>query len=176
MKKSTKGAVAAGAAAVLLLGGAGSLAYWSADGDVAAGSINAGTLSLTPVNAGSWTLNGEAVTDQATLRVVPGDELLFTGTWTVSATGKNLRADVDFSGLQGSGDLATAAGVTVDENYTVNGVALTSDRLTSAHNGQTLAATVAVDFDFDAATNDSQGDVLTLSDGAITVTQVDATP
>ena len=34
MKKSTKGAVAAGAAAVLLMGGAGSLAYWTASGTI----------------------------------------------------------------------------------------------------------------------------------------------
>lgn len=46
MKKSTKGAVAAAATAVLLLGGGTSLAYWTATGTAAGGSITAGTLTL----------------------------------------------------------------------------------------------------------------------------------
>ena len=40
MNRTTKGAIAAGAAAVLLLGGAGSLAYWSDCQDAAGGTIN----------------------------------------------------------------------------------------------------------------------------------------
>ena len=50
MKKSTKGAVAAAAAGVLLLGGAGSLAYWTADGAADGGSITAGGIA-TPADA-----------------------------------------------------------------------------------------------------------------------------
>ena len=34
MNKTTKGALAGGAAAVLLMGGVGTLAYWTADEDV----------------------------------------------------------------------------------------------------------------------------------------------
>src|SRR5690606_14912307 len=124
------------------------------------------------VDTGTWTLNGAVVANPAAVLIVPGDELVFTGTWTVSATGDNLLADVDFSGLSASAnDLVSELDITTA--YTVGGVALTDDELTDAHDGQTLAATVEVDFDFDLATNDSQGGVLDLSDGAITVTQVD---
>ena len=56
MNRSTKGAIAAGAAAVLLMGGAGSLAFWTADGDVDGGTVTAGTLSLTDLECDTtWT-------------------------------------------------------------------------------------------------------------------------
>ena len=46
MKKSTKGALAASSAAVLLLGGAGSLAFWSDSQDVGSANITSGELTL----------------------------------------------------------------------------------------------------------------------------------
>ena len=58
MKKSTKGALAAAAAGSLLLGGAGSLAYWTDAETVGGGSIASGHLKLLPVG---------------TLRDVPAD-------------------------------------------------------------------------------------------------------
>ena len=58
MKKSTKGALAAGGAAVLLLGGAGSLAYWTASGSVPGGSLTSGSMTLSSVTCGSWTYGG----------------------------------------------------------------------------------------------------------------------
>jgi predicted ribosomally synthesized peptide with SipW-like signal peptide len=47
MRKSTKGALAAGTAAVLLTGGAGSLAYWTATDTTKGAVIGAGQLGLT---------------------------------------------------------------------------------------------------------------------------------
>ena len=44
MKKSTKGALAAGSAAFLLVGGAGSLAYWTDNGDVTGTTLNVPSL------------------------------------------------------------------------------------------------------------------------------------
>ena len=46
MNKSTKGALAASSAAVLLLGGAGSLAFWSDSQDVGSANITSGELDL----------------------------------------------------------------------------------------------------------------------------------
>ncbi len=55
MNRSTKGAIAAAAAAVLLLGGAGSLAYWSADGEVGGDTITSGSFTLTALpTADGW--------------------------------------------------------------------------------------------------------------------------
>ncbi|NKU44191.1 alternate-type signal peptide domain-containing protein [Rhodococcus hoagii] len=47
MNKKTKGAIAAGAAAALLAGGAGSFALWSDSETLNGGTITAGTLTLT---------------------------------------------------------------------------------------------------------------------------------
>lgn len=173
MNKSTKGAIAAGAAAVLLLGGAGSLAYWNADGNLAGGSITAGELKLTAADTGSWTLNGSAVTDIAAVRVVPGDELEYTGTWTIVATGDNLQADLTTTAPTASGGLASH--VTTDATFEVEGAAVTS--ITDDNDGDELSATIAVDFPFgSAANNASQGQTLNLTGAGVALTQTDATP
>jgi alternate signal-mediated exported protein len=178
MKKSTKGAIAAGASAALLLGGAGSLAYWNAEGDVTGGSINAGTLTLTPTTpVAGWTLNGTAVTELSAVRIVPGDNLDFTGAWTVAATGQNLAATVDLTGLDVTGALGSK--VTVTDTYTIGtpAVALgTTDQVTSAANDSVLRASVDVDFPFGTtADNTSQTLVLNLSTANVSLTQVNAT-
>ena len=53
MNKASKGALAALAAGVLLLGGAGSLAFWTDTAEVAGGAINSGELSLTDTTPGT---------------------------------------------------------------------------------------------------------------------------
>ena len=65
MKKLSEGLVAAGVGTTLLVGGAGTLAFWTEDVTVGGGAINAGHLNLvtdaTNVGCGSWKLDaGEA--------------------------------------------------------------------------------------------------------------------
>ncbi|MBE7325786.1 alternate-type signal peptide domain-containing protein [Nocardioides sp. Y6] len=178
MNKSTKGAIAAGAAAVLLMGGAGTLAYWNAEGSIAGGAIEAGTLALDPVTdpAATWRLNGTTVTGNnlSSVRIVPGDTLTYTGAWTIDATGDNLQADVSFSGLEADGSLA--AKLTVNDTYTLEGDPLTAGaEITEANDGDVLGATVVVNFPFGTAVdNDSQGMTLNLAAGKVTLTQTDA--
>jgi len=97
MKKSTKGAVAAGGAAVLLMGGAGTLAFWTATGDAAGGAITAGSMTLTPVGCDAdWVYaTGSAGAGTAVTTFVPGDVVTKECTFTVGATGDNLSATVD---------------------------------------------------------------------------------
>lgn len=174
MKNSTKGAIAAGASAVLLLGGAGSLAYWNATGDIGGGTITAGELTLTESTPGTWTLNGAPVTDVSAVRVVPGDTLLFTGAWTIGATGDNLEATVDVTGLEGQGGLADD--VTITDTYTVDGTPL-GGQITDDNDGDVLAAEVVVDFPFGTGVdNTSQAQALDLTDVSVVVTQGDASP
>lgn len=172
MNKSTKGSIAAASAAVLLLGGAGTLAFWNAEGDIAGGSITSGELKLTDPTAGGWTLNGTVVPDVANVKVVPGDTLEYTGGWTIVATGDNLRADVDVTGFDASGDLASH--ITLTDSYLVGGTAPAGDQITSANDGDALAATVTVDFPFgEAADNTSQALNLNLAGVKVALTQVD---
>jgi alternate signal-mediated exported protein len=94
MKKTTAAAVAATVGAVLLLGGAGTLAYWSDSETSASQTISAGNLNLDTIGTGSWSLQqvvttgsgATAVTkkttavafDSATMSIAPGDVLTTT--------------------------------------------------------------------------------------------------
>ena len=170
MNKSTKGAIAASAAAALLLGGAGSLAYWNAEGNIAGGTITAGELKLTNPAAGVWTLNGTSVTDVAAVKIVPGDTLVYTGEWTIKATGQNLKADVDVTGLQASGALASK--LTITDSYLVGATAPTNDRITSADDAKKLKATVTVALPYGTtADNTSQALSMSLADVKVTLKQ-----
>ena len=58
MKRSTKGALAASAAGILLLGGAGSLAFWNATVNVPGAAIASGDLKLSTPDCGDgWLLD-----------------------------------------------------------------------------------------------------------------------
>jgi alternate signal-mediated exported protein len=170
MKKSYKGAVAAAAAGVLLLGGAGSLAYWSSSVDVPGGTINSGSLALSTPACGAWTLDTLEPAPPVTFTdgdpLVPGDVLTKTCTTTITATGNHLRATLGVTGTgftpvnELSADLAASAVFTVGANPI-------PAEITEANNGNVVSAAITVTFD-PASGNESQslGTVL----NAITVT------
>jgi alternate signal-mediated exported protein len=106
MNKFVKGAVAGAAGLVLLLGGAGTLAYWNAETTVNGGSIVAGNLTLTNSGSAVWTDGTGAAVDLSTFRVVPGDTLNLTQTVTLTATGNNLVGTLSLAGGGITGDLA----------------------------------------------------------------------
>lgn len=178
MNKSTKGALAAAAGAVLLLGGAGSLAYWNDTATVDGGTLNSGSLKLTDTTAGggcssaAWTLDAAenppgSVFNLATDTLVPGDVLTKKCTYTISAVGKHLRATVAATGAAASGTLAPALSTT--GTFTSAGTAVTS--VTSADNGKTLDATISVTFD-PASDNTTQVKTATLNNLVVTLQQV----
>lgn len=171
MKKSSKGALAAAAAGALLLGGAGSLAFWSDSATLPGVSLTAGELKLSDPVCTDWILDSQeappgTVVTASTL-FVPGDVITQTCTSTVTATGDHLRATV------GVTDPATTPSypddVTVESNFDINGAALTE--ITDADNGQTLTMDVKVTFE-PTSGNDSQGQSVDLSDYVISLTQV----
>ncbi|WP_183092319.1 alternate-type signal peptide domain-containing protein [Nocardioides stalactiti] len=181
MNKSTKGALAAGAAAVLLVGGAGTLAFWADDETVPGGTIDAGHLDLTTdgtnTGCGVWELDsGEAapVTWNDGDPLVPGDVLAMECAFTIDAQGNHLRATVSASAPNLTGSLA--AGLDIDAvGLTVNNVAATE--FTEANDGQALGVTVTVTFtdpgSVDNTYNDPATDVsAVLDDITVTATQV----
>lgn len=104
MNKLTKGTIAAGAAVLLLLGTGGTLAYWNATAPLGGvNSITAGTLSVvqSTTPAPSWQIkhNGgtAAAVDINTVQIVPGDQLIYTGTYTITGRGQNLAYTVGLS-------------------------------------------------------------------------------
>lgn len=195
MKKTTKGAIAAAASASLLLGGAGSLAYWNTEDNVTAGSFTTGDLVLDAAdcdNAG-WTVTNtiEEVVDQAValddFRVVPGDVFTKTCTIDVTAVGDNLRAILDLTGggqtttggPQGDPAIRTQDYV-VTPSFVLDGpetiVAGKPFSLDQSDNAKKITVTITVDFpltpdgDLDA-NDDSKLDLVELADYTVTATQ-----
>ena len=170
MKKSTKGAYAATAAAVLLLGGAGTLAYWNDSTTVPGGDIASGVLWLGNADCGQgWTLDGGAA--YTTQKLVPGDTLTEVCTIDLVAEGAHLGADLalDLPSWAATNPLTNQ--LTASATFTVNGAAKT--HITSADDtgvGE-IEATVSVVFNGPAATNPSQDLLATLHDINLVATQ-----
>jgi alternate signal-mediated exported protein len=180
MNKTTKGALAAGAAGALLLGGAGSLAYWTATETVDGASVNSGTLTLTDSTEGGscaeapWKIDaGElpasADFDPATELLVPGDVITKTCTYTLGATGTHLRATLGTTGGTASGALSSA--LTVSSTFK-NGTTAVSE-VTEADDGATLTAEISVTFQ-GASGNSTQAQTAALADYVVTLTQAHA--
>lgn len=178
MKNTTKGAIAGGAAGVLLLGGLGSLAYWSDSETLDGGSVTAGTLSLgTPVCApGVWQYapGSPAAGDPVNL-IVPGDEIVKDCTFTITATGDNLEADLTTPATTSvTGGEGTTLKANVSAAYVSSGAPINA-KITDANDGDVVTATIMVAFPRgDAATintNDMQGITAQLNAIPVTLTQ-----
>ncbi|MFU8946712.1 alternate-type signal peptide domain-containing protein [Mycetocola zhadangensis] len=97
MKKTTTAAVAATVGAVLLLGGAGTLAYWSDDAKTAQQTISSGELAIDDSSFGEWTLKSSP-TDVAGKKfdgtIVPGDTVTTTVKVPVKLVGQNIKGEL----------------------------------------------------------------------------------
>jgi len=192
MRHPIKAALAATAGGALLLGGAGSLAYWSDEEVIPGGTINGGSLDLTSADCGvGWELNGEGVTFNFSRPLVPGDVLTKTCSYVLDATGDNLQADVAASAPDFGAVTALTAELDFTSSFTLDAVGAPAPaaftptaQITEADDGKELIASLIVDFDFASATNASNSGVeynpaplqAALEDITITVTQTDATP
>ena len=180
MNKATKGAIAAGAAAVLLLGGLGSYALWQDDRTIAGGEINSGELQFVSNAAGAWTetTSGTLIgPDPSGFLIVPGDILTYSSSYTIESAGQNIRAtltaDFDEVFVDGTSDLAGA----LDPVVTVTGAggAVTSGQivpLTLTAGSQVVNVTVQLTFD--QATTDliAQNESVDLNAMTLTLDQV----
>ncbi|MBA2953070.1 alternate-type signal peptide domain-containing protein [Nocardioides sp. MAH-18] len=164
MNKTTKGALAASAAAVLLLGGAGSLAYWNSTETVAGTTIGSGYLKLVPTGSTAcegWKLDGETGFAPATDKIVPGDVLTQVCRFTVNAKGKHLKANFDvttptWNGASSAGSLTNELSVAADYQVGTNSyLAPTKPTNVSIADNTNIVATVRVTFNEAAATNAS---------------------
>lgn len=171
MKKSTKGAYAATAAAVLLLGGAGTLAYWSDLTTVPGGAIASGVLWLeTPICGQGWTLDGGAA--YTTQKLVPGDTLTEVCSIDLVALGAHLGADLALGLPSWTAANPLTNQLTTSATFKVNGAAKT--HITSADDtgaDDEIVATFNVVFNGPAATNTSQNLLATLRDINLVATQ-----
>lgn len=180
MNKLTKAALAGAAGIALLLGGAGSLAYWNDSADLGGASIAAGTLTITSNTDGAWT-NGGSPVDLATFRAVPGDELVYTATFDVTATGDNLSATVALTGdsivgaTAGAADTALAGLLTKSASFEVDGVTTTTVAAAAGTQVVTVSVTITWPNGTPAEDNPAQNGDVDLTAMTITLTQ-DVTP
>ena len=180
MKKATKGAIAAGAAAVLLLGGLGSFALWSDEEPVSGGTINSGELNFASVpGSGNWTETSVAPAadlgaDPAGFPIVPGDVLEYSTEYLVNWAGDNLRASItaDFTGVTGDAALTAALATQVS----VNGGALLPNGsavpLPLTASPQTITVEVTITFDAATAELVAQNESVNLNAFTLTLDQV----
>jgi alternate signal-mediated exported protein len=171
MKKSTKGAFAATAAAVLLLGGAGTLAYWNDAATVPGGDIASGVLWIGRHDCGpGWTLDGGS--PFTTQLLVPGDTLTEVCKIDLIADGAHLGADLVVDTPTWAAPNPLTGQLTASATFMVNGAVKT--HVTAADDTgayDEIVATVRVVFDGPAATNASQELQATLNTIHVVATQ-----
>ncbi len=185
MNKLTKGSIAAAAAGVLLLGGIGTLAFWTDSEIIDGGSVTAGTLSLGPPTcdeAWVYAVDNAGVGDAVAL-IVPGDTITKDCTFVVNATGDNLEATLTIPDsaefiLTPAGDTdAESFEATVAATYVSDGAAINST-ITEANDGDIVTATINVAFPFGDETtinaNDMQSVEAQLNEIPITLTQTES--
>lgn len=181
MKKSTKGALAAGAAAVLLLGGAGSLAYWTDSEPIDGGSVSSGELALETSDCDeSWVYaEGNASAGTTVTTIVPGDAITKECTFGITAAGDNLQATLTTPTTVTFDETpdATTLEATVGAAYEIEDAAVPAT-ITEDNDGDTVTATITVTFPFGDETtenaNDTQNLLIELDEITVTLTQTDA--
>ncbi|CAM2932182.1 alternate-type signal peptide domain-containing protein [Prescottella defluvii] len=157
MNKKTKGAIAAGAAALLLAGGAGTFAAWNDTETLDGGTITAGKLQFTGTTTGTWyedaATEGNEV-DLETFKIVPGDVLVYKATTTFIAEGTNLNATLTLDpGTAGTFDGLTWGTPTV----TATGVDSATGVISSQAGPRSATVETTVTFDADTDGVTSQG-------------------
>lgn len=178
MKKNTKGAIAVGAAALLLAGGAGTMAAWSSDVSLEGADVNSGQLAITQVGSGEWTWATPGVTpdtdfDPENQTIVPGDVIEYTGTYTLAVEGTNLVASLTptVAGLTGDAELIGAL-----QFASVSDTAdLDLANITEADDGKQVSITTTITFD-DVDDQVGADQAVTLSDASIVLQQTAPAP
>jgi len=171
MNNKIKAAAAAAVAGVLLMGGYGTLAEWKDAVVLSEGTVRSGELKLSDATPGVWTdvSNPELPIDIATFKIVPGDELTYKTSATISASGDNLTATLVADPSTVTADAALASEMEVTTSVTHEGSPISN--ITSADNGKTVDVEVRFEFDESEATNDSQLGSLNLQNLKLALTQ-----
>jgi alternate signal-mediated exported protein len=171
MKKTTKGVLAASAAGTLLLGGAGSFAFWQATSTVSGSQLQSGSISLsapdcsTALGSHGWQLDNGDPYVAGTTKIVPGDTISKVCDMTLTLVGDHIGADLSIDATNITGDADLSSELTSSATFVVDGSPYAPITDPGTH---TVRATLSVGFDGPGATNASQNG--TVDFDAITVT------
>ncbi|MEO7348933.1 MAG: alternate-type signal peptide domain-containing protein [Terrimesophilobacter sp.] len=167
MNKLTKAAIAGAAGIALLLGGAGSLAYWNDSAAVSGSTISSGTLAIDLDGTATKTYTG---TNDAVSLIVPGDSVTIEQMITIDASGDNLSATLELDEAALTGDLKDY--VTVSFKAFAGAVEVTGlTNLTAAEAGAIDKVVVTVVFDSATENKDGQDSALDLGELVLKLTQ-----
>ncbi|MFI6425869.1 alternate-type signal peptide domain-containing protein [Promicromonospora sp. NPDC050880] len=176
MERLTKAALATGGAAALLLGGAGTLAFWTDDGLATGTDVTSGTLTMTDGACGDWTLDGGGAVTEG---IVPGDTVTTDCALTVGGTGDHLAlGDITVTAPTWAEDNALTAVLDVAvSGATLDGapVTLPLAEPVPVEAASDLVVTVAATFPDDAG-NETQALTAALEDVTVQVTQAHLVP
>jgi alternate signal-mediated exported protein len=187
MNKLTSGAIVGTLGITLLLGGAGTFAMWNQSTTAQAGTVASGTLTIANAGTPTWKnvssdapAGGTAITNIGSYKIVPGDTLEMTQTFTVAASGDNLKATLAYDpatiGAVSDADKALKAAATVAMSATGGGI--TTDATTkvvsvaptaAGVNTVTVKLTIALPASVGGTT--AQGGALNLSAVAFNLVQ-----
>jgi alternate signal-mediated exported protein len=187
MNKLAKGAIAGAAGIALLLGGAGTFAFWNSSATVAGGTITAGNLLISNPTPGVWKDQNGATIDITTYKIVPGDTLTYTDDVDLTVTGNNLVATLalgagSITPVAGTGAAGTALAGFLTENavLTATGTGISGASptytITAGAAGVVQPVTVAVTLKFPNVNtagfeNAAKTGAVSLSNMTLTLTQ-----
>ena len=176
MKKNTKGAIAVGAAALLLAGGAGTMAAWSDEASLDGDTVTSGQLLIDAVEGtGNWTWADGEDFDPTEDRIVPGDSVTYTSEYDLTVVGNNLQASItaDIDGIDVSGELSEYLTEPATE------VTLDGDELgviTEDNNDDTVTVATTITFNPNTSGTDGMNESANLSGATITLQQTAPAP
>jgi alternate signal-mediated exported protein len=176
MNKMIKGSLAGATGVALLMGGFGTYALWSDSENLQVNGVQSGELDIATSagvydDANTATANDWTSTD----KMVPGDKVTYTQTFTVKATGKNMKGNVvytkpnltnTFAGLTNS-VVITSDNANVVESQTTPG----TFAFTSPFGTATLKAVVTYTLPSGTTAQVDQNKSATLPAAAFTITQ-----
>jgi alternate signal-mediated exported protein len=180
MNKIVKGSLLGAAGIGLLVGSFGTYATWTDSAVAEDSSITSGQLDISPgavvwddvspVAPGQWEFGD---------KVVPGDTITRTQTFTVTATGANMRAELVFDeGASDTGAFGNAMVVTVDVQGPTGLTPVESGPQTTwafdAPLGEPTEVTTVVTYAFDvgASAQQTQSATATVADSTFALTQL----
>jgi alternate signal-mediated exported protein len=176
MNTMIKGSIAGATGIALLMGGFGTYALWSDSENLAATGVQSGELDIA-TSAGVYDdANSAAANDWTTTdKMVPGDKVTYTQTFTVKGSGKNLKGTIAYVKPELTNN--TFAGLTHTVDITSSNAAITAGSTAGTFNfaqpfgTATLTAKVTYILPTNTANQVDQNKTATLPAAAFTISQ-----
>jgi alternate signal-mediated exported protein len=174
MNTMIKGSIAGATGIALLMGGFGTYALWSDSENLAAHTVQSGELDIA-TSAGVYDdANSAAANDwTATDKMVPGDKVTYTQTFTVKGSGKNLKGTIAYVKPALTSDFTNGLTHTVDITSSSAVITGTGGTFTFAQPFGTATLTAKVTYTLPANTANQvdQNKTATLPAAAFTISQ-----